>query len=75
MILHRTCLLFSLNIYILYLYLILFSWLLPYDIQYMNGCNALFYFLGFRMAAECARNALLLKVVDNGADSGIGCCL
>ncbi|KAH7523443.1 hypothetical protein FEM48_Zijuj06G0011400 [Ziziphus jujuba var. spinosa] len=24
---------------------------------------------GFRMAAECARNALLQKVVDNGADS------
>jgi len=28
-------------------------------------------FLGFRMAAECARNALLEKVVDNKADSGI----
>ncbi|XP_052734201.1 T-complex protein 1 subunit beta-like [Vigna angularis] len=26
---------------------------------------------GFRMAAECARNALLEKVVDNKADSGI----
>jgi len=29
------------------------------------------WFLGFRMAAECGRNALLEKVVDNKADSGI----
>jgi len=29
------------------------------------------WFLGFRMAAECARNALLVKVVDNKDDSGI----
>lgn len=29
------------------------------------------YFLGFRMASACAHNALLQKVTDNGADSGI----
>lgn len=27
------------------------------------------------MAAECARDALLRKVVDNKADSGMYCCL
>lgn len=27
------------------------------------------------MAAECARDALLQKVVDNKTDSGIDCCL
>lgn len=30
-----------------------------------------FSILGFRMAAECARNALLQKVMDNKADAGM----
>jgi hypothetical protein len=36
--------------------------------------NNVFSYLGYRMAAECARNALLLKVMDNKEDAGTVYC-
>lgn len=45
----------------------------------MRASDIIGYVSGFRMAAECARNALLQKVVDNKADAGIYfhplCCI
>lgn len=35
-----------------------------------KACDDSFKLSGYRMAAECARNALLQKVVDNKADLG-----
>lgn len=46
----------------------------------LNTCNTRVsdgvFYLGYRMAAECARNALLQKVVDNKEDPGTDyCCI
>jgi hypothetical protein len=36
--------------------------------------NNVFSYLGYRMAAECALNALLQKVMDNKEDPGTAYC-